>query len=522
MAENNNEQPKKQGLSKGIIAIIIAVIVLAGGGAAAFFLTANSPKATYFQAEKNSMEQIIAFFENRYEDESDWAEQSMEKPVSQQLDLSLNLDSLANDPYFAYDPTIAMLSNAKLTLNSQTDIPGKEIYGDMALNLGGIEFKDIAGYISGSDMYFQVPFLDEVIKVSDDDIGSILYELDPYVFTGEEKLDIEKSLFDESLGLLSEEEKEYLKDEYLMFIYDELPDDAFDSEKEKVKVNGESFNAEKITMNLSEDQFKSIIVSTIEKMKEDDKFKEILKGQLEHYNSDITMTGQSLDDVIAEFEPAMDQLVEGIESLELPKGLQSTLWVSDDKVVKRDFNLNIGQEGFDPVDFTIAGEELYTDDQVYFDYTFNVDDEFPVQLKGDFQGSRDTVTDTAELTIPDIFTVTYNGEESVDGSTRNFDRQFDFTELEYNETVNLAWTGDSNYEGDQMNSSHTISFNMPAYGLDEFGLNIDIEGTVIDSVEGLDDSNVVDLGSMSAAELQDYFENDFYNQLDSWLLQFGF
>lgn len=57
-----------------------------------------------------------------------------------------------------------------------------------------------------------------------------------------------------------------------MFIYDELPDDAFESENEDVEVNGDSISAEKITMNLSEDQFKSLITSVLEKMKGDEQF----------------------------------------------------------------------------------------------------------------------------------------------------------------------------------------------------------------------------------------------------------
>lgn len=531
MVENNEEQPKKKGISKGIIAIIIAVIVLAGGGAAAFFLTTSTPKATYFQAEKNSIEQLQDFMETRYEDEYNWYEQSMENPVSQNVSLGLNLEGLENQGYI--DPQIAaMLSNAELAFHSETDMENNQASTELSVNVAGMNFDGLAGYVEGSDVYAELPFLEEVLKISDEDIGSVLAEIDPYTFTGNEQLGIEELMFENDGQLLTDEEKEYLQDEYVMFIYDELPDDAFESENEDVEVNGDSISAEKITMNLSEDQFKSLITSVLEKMKGDEQFQEILSNQLERAGStpleDPEVFQQQIDEVLGEFDSAMDQGIEAVENFQFPDGVQSTLWVSDDKVVQRDFSISLAPENEDPVTFNLSGGQLFNDDQIYFDHTLTMDDgseDVTMAFNGDFQGTGDSVTDNANFSfsfddgyMPVEFAGTYTGDESLDGSTRDFDRQLQFT-VE-NETINLGWTGDSTYDGDQMSSNNNIALDFPGY-VENVSMDINSEGAVIDAVEGVDTSNVVDLGAMSAEELQQYFEGDFSSQLEQWLMQFG-
>ncbi|WP_080874184.1 DUF6583 family protein [Oceanobacillus timonensis] len=531
MAENNDEQPKKKGLSKGIIAIIIAVIVLAGGGAAAFFMTASSPKATFFQAEKNSIEQLQHFAETRYEGEFDWYEQSMENPVSQNATLGVNLEGLENEEFV--DPQmIAMLSNAELAMNSETDMENKQAYMDLSVNVAGMNLDGIAGYVEGSDVYAELPFLEEVLQISDEDIGSVLAEVDPYTFTGNESLGIEELVFENNGQLLTDEEKEYIQDEYIMFVYDELPDDAFESENEDVEVNGESISAEKIAMNLSEDELKSVITSVLEKMKEDEEFQEILRNQFERSAStplqDPEVMQQQIDTMFAEFDTAIDQGIEGVENFQFPDGLQSTLWVSDDKVVQRELVASMAPEGEEPIAFSLSGGQLLNDDQIYFDHTLTMGDEnveANIGLNGDFQGTGESVTDNANLTFafddgftPVQFDASYTGDETLDGSARDFDRQFEFTAD--NQTVNLGWTGDSTYDGDQMSSNNNIAFSIPGY-VDNVSMDVNSEGAVIDAVEGIDTSNVVDLGAMSAEELQQYFQGDFNSQFQQWLMQFG-
>src|SRR5699024_11267718 len=65
------------------------------------------------------------------------------------------------------------------------------------------------------------------------DLSELLQEADPSLDGAE--IDFE-ALFKQMDGMLSDEDKEYLMDEYLMMVYNELPDEAFEKEDETVNV----------------------------------------------------------------------------------------------------------------------------------------------------------------------------------------------------------------------------------------------------------------------------------------------
>src|SRR5699024_3565571 len=88
----------------------------------------------------------------------------------------------------------------------------------------------------------------ETLLVKSDDLPTLLHELDPTQFTGDEEFDF--GAFFEQTEVLPEKDKKYLKKEYLDMMYDELPDDAFDAEKENVKVNNDEIKDEKVDMSL--------------------------------------------------------------------------------------------------------------------------------------------------------------------------------------------------------------------------------------------------------------------------------
>src|SRR5690625_3485476 len=91
-------------------------------------------------------------------------------------------------------------------------------------------------------------------------------------------------------GYMSEEDKEYFKEEYVKMIYDEIPDDAFETDKEKVTIDGNSVNTDKITMHLSEEKVKGLLSSVVEKMSNDERIKEKLDDL---YN--LINIGESVD-----------------------------------------------------------------------------------------------------------------------------------------------------------------------------------------------------------------------------------
>src|SRR5699024_3520490 len=81
-------------------------------------------------------------------------------------------------------------------------------------------------------------------------------------------------------GSLSEEDIEYIQDEYTSFIQEELPDDAFSSVSEDITVGGEEISAEKLTMALSEKQIQEFLSNLYTKLADDEELTKMLSVEL--------------------------------------------------------------------------------------------------------------------------------------------------------------------------------------------------------------------------------------------------
>src|SRR5690625_5788797 len=117
---------KKGGISKGLIVTIIAILLI-GGGVAAYMSLANSPKATYFSAEKDNLEYISDKMEERIETESEWYEFTEKNAI----DSTFNISGTCNDPFGGGDfDTVnheEIINSSVLTINSQYDLKIKEL-----------------------------------------------------------------------------------------------------------------------------------------------------------------------------------------------------------------------------------------------------------------------------------------------------------------------------------------------------------------------------------------------------------
>src|SRR5699024_7177801 len=107
---------------------------------------------------------------------------------------------------------------------------------------------------------------------------------------------------------------------------------------------------------------------------------------------------------------------------------------------------SFGQE----VSLEIDGSQLLDGDQKKFDYDINVDDE-TISLVGDLDRDGDDIKDTITLSV-DQFDITYEGDETLKDSDREFTRSFSLSSPFF--SGGLFWTGDSNYDKDQLSANH--------------------------------------------------------------------
>jgi len=511
MSEQTTETNKKSAKGKFSIILIIGIAVL-GAAITAFMLIQSSDKQTYFTAEKESLEFISDEIEERFQDEIAWQEVTEENPVESDIVLSAEYNDPA--PFGSAAEVEEIINNSTVTINAQQDIENKSLFADVSADIAGLTFDDIRLHLTDTDLLVELPFLDDVLQLESEDTGKLLHEADPFAFDEDDNIDFADFFDPESFGI-SEEDREYLVEHYMSFIYNNLPDSAFSSEKEEVKVDGEEFKAEKVELHLTEDEFKEFLTSMIEEMEEDERLEEIVTSYLENNY----VPADELEAMLEDYDEAFDEALEEIDEIELPEGITSTIWVKSGLIVKRDFHLAVVDDFGDEAEISVVGTQMLENKEQFFDYDLNVKDDFmdeTVNLSADLSWDGDKIDDTITLDLNE-FVLEYQGDETYKDATRDFDRSISF--LSPFATGSLVWEGNAEYEKDQMSSSHNFYLDAEEIGEDLLSVQLDVEGKQIKEVDSIDVENVKNIGKMSGIEMDQYIEGEAADQFFEWYME---
>ncbi|WP_042146275.1 DUF6583 family protein [Paucisalibacillus sp. EB02] len=527
MLENNHEVgQKKKGFNKVIAIIIAAAVLLLGGSVAAFVLLDNNPKVNYFLAEKNTYDLFVEQMEDRYGSEIDWSEKSLEKPIENIYELSAEVNMPLSQGTGFVSPD-QIINNSTVTLTTNLDRKEKIASAELKGGFGNFTIEDINFYLTSEKLMLGLPFINEVLQLKGDDFGKLVQQFDPMTFTGEEKLDF-NMLFEGNV--IAEEDAKYLEDEYVKALYDALPDEAFESVGETVKIGNDNVKSEKITFHLTEEQVKEILNDTLTKMAEDEKLKDILLNYIQTQGTGPFVLGENANLEIPNFEEEYDQVIQdaidGLDNFKVPEGFTSTIWVAEDVIVKRDFSIELGPTADQLVTLYLTGNLSQDKTDLSFEYDLGVEEQGLDQsltLEGTLSNDKGEINDSVTLSIPDGKLI-YESNETLKDSNKEFNRTFSFVDATSYQ-FDLIWSGNAEYNGDSMNSSHELSVASNDIAQDLVVLYIDKEAKVSDGIELPKEDEVKDIGSMSAEELMTYFETEVAPQFEEWLMSvigFGF
>lgn len=511
-------------MSKKVIVIIVTalVVVIGGGGATAYFMLAKSDKAEYFKAEESTLEYMKKRTNEKFEPEIDWNEKRKEKAI----DSSVELSAEYSDPNNMLGGTGGMfdiediVNNASLTLNSQMDLSEHQLSAGFEADIAGFDLDDFNMYLNDDRLVINLPFLDDALQIKNEDLNDMIEEMDPTA----EEMDIDFESFFESAQGIPEEDIEHLKEEYIISVYENLSKDAFDSEKETVDVDGDEVKAKKITMDLSEDEVKDMIVSILEKAQDDDDLQELVKERMQAQMWALSAEDADIDldtDIDELFDEDIDDAIDFVEDdMHMPDGITSTIWVNDGLIVKRDLSVSVGSDD-ESGELVVKGTNALNDEQQKYDYELSVVDPegetHTADITADLSMKDDQVKDTVEISAADV-TITYDGESTLDGGDRDFERTLSVTSQEQGIEGALVWSGNSSYEKDQMTSENKFTIEMDMLGNIEANLFADVSGKVIKGVEEPDEDSVEDLGDMSDTELEQYFQQDVMPKAQEWIM----
>lgn len=523
MGESISNTNRNKGMSKKIIIIAITAILVVGGSVAAFVLLNLSDKQKYFLAEKSNVEAAADQFKKRFEPELDWQKQVKENPTDTTLELSATYNDPAATPTTVFGPG-QIINNSTLTIHNAMDTEDKKMATEISGAFGGIEIDGLNFYLTSEKAMVQLPFLKELLQIKESDVGSLLKQIDPDMYTGEEKVDFD-SIFN-GTQVLSEKDQDYLYKEYAKMLYEKLPDDAFKASSETVKVDSKSIDAEKVTFHLDEKQVKELLSSTMKKMKDDKRLKEIIKDQIavQSLGAGVSTSNlapsveKDIDGMINEFETTLDEAIKGLESFQIPDGFTSTIWTNDDQIVKRDFSLTMGPTKDDLVTFKINGTQLLGETNQTFDYQLSVvenDQESPMNITGDLSWKDNKADDSIKLAANDT-EFTYEGTSTLKDGKRDFERVISMNSG--SEQGALNWSGNATYDKDHMSSENTFAVQVPGTEEDAFSLELAKDAKLIKQVEIPKDPEVKDIGSMQVNEISQYFQTEVAPQFQQWLL----
>lgn len=520
----NNKTSGKKGLSKKAVAIFIIAILVIGGSVAAYALLNLSAKQQYFLAEKNSIEFAVDKAKERYEPEVSWYEQSEENPTETTLEFTGQYnDPNAKSGLGVMGPS-QIINNSKLTLTTALDKSKQHMATELQASMGAIEVGNIHFYLTADKVMLGLPFLDQLLQLNGSDLGKLLKEVDPDMFTGDEKLDF-NAFFEGSNGVISKEDQKYITEEYLKMTYENLPDEAFKLTDETVDVNSEAIDTKKITMHLSEKQTKGLVRNILNKMENDERLKEIISEQIVFQQFGAGITSSSLtpdiqnqvDELVANFETAIKDAQQSLGEFKIPDGIKSTIWVKDDLIVKRNFSMKLGPANDDLVTFSVNGTQILGDANQTFDYEFGVTEqteEYTMTLSGDLNRKDNKTTDSIKIAFNDT-ELSYEGSSTLKDEAREFERVFSFRDA--NENGSLIWAGNASYNNDQMTSEHDFTIEAPEISQGMYSLHIEKSSEIIKSVEMNNDKEVKNIGNMSMEELNQYFEMEVTPQFQQWV-----
>lgn len=495
-----------------IVGIVVGVLLIVGiGGYFIFQSMVNTPKNSYLLSEKADIDNTFEIFEERFSEELEWYEYMQANPVQ----TDLNITASSNDPSLQQMGLSELISGSEINISTGTDMEEEISTFALSADVAGFSVDGLDLFLTGNNAGITFPFIEEYLTLNEADAPGLLSMMDP-AFNEEEEIDY-SVFFDDQM--LSETEREYIEDEYMSYIHDQLPDDAFESENEEITVGENTINAEKLTMNLSEEQIHTFISDLFNKMADDEELINMIQAQVTA--SSIGMPQDEADQIGSNVSDSLRTAAEDVQNVGFPDGLSSVIWLDGDDIVQRDLNVTTVNNDTTAT-VNLNGTNEISENGNVMNYNAVLGDgteEMTFTINADLNevenGFEDTITlSTSEADSNIVLTSTKDNSGDAVSSTL----QLDVPMGQGMENLSIFLESESTYEDDQVTADYTIyAEDGVSITRDTATLNIAQESVTVDSVSVPDLTNEVNIGQMSEEELNDYFTNTFGPAFDSWV-----
>lgn len=505
-------------MNKKIGAILLALIVVVGGGAAAYAMFGGSAKQQYFKSEFNTANTMWDDMKTRYAPEFDLYEKTLKHPYESSTTMSLQVNP--ESPLGMFLP-VDQINGSSVTLDTQSDMKNEVIQANVDANIAGHEVNDMFVRLASHDLFLHLPFMKEMITVSDDTLNKFSKEerereaKDGTVEDGFSVAmeDIDFTEFFQQGQLPEEKELKEMQGKMMKTLYDALDDESFVESKETVDVFGESVDAKKIVMTLGPDDLKKVSIAMLELIRDDEQFQTFIDVQLKQAIAmnevDAEDDVQSVDDLNGQ----IDEAIKDIEASDFKGKLVSNVWIDKNFIVQRELVMEDEE-----TKVIVNGSHLRGKQGHEFAYSVGSADGEPLALEGKTNWDGTKTDDTIELRIGSDFVVGYVADETFKDHVRDYTYTFTATPMEDGKAVDglgsLVFTGSNSYKGDDVTSDQKIVLNVSGNNSQDVVLESKGTSSKLKAVDANPTDNVKNINDMSYDEATAYMEETFAPLID--------
>ena len=409
----------------------------------------------------------------------------------------------------------SIINSIVLSAKQVKDPVKKEMEVGVSGKLGSVSTDFVTMFATTEKLLLSLPFKEELIRIDDSDYGKFMKEVDKD-YEGNETIGL-PYLFEDNY-VISEELSTYLEKEYMEYLVKEIPEEAFTSDKEEITIFDEKKKTTKVVMDLSEVQVKSLLKTLFEKAKDDEKLRDALKEQIAFtsYGEDISNT--DVKEIMENFEVALEDIIEGVDTLKIPNGLQSTIWHDSNIIVKREFAVSFGENEDEVATLTVDGTQLLEKTNQKWDYSLGVkgfaEDEGVIKFQGDLSWKDQKADDSISISAEEL-KIVYKGKEELKDNKRTFTRSFGLTDGDIDPAV--IWRGTATHEKDSVKANHEFTISEKSIGETPFNLVLKHQGKIVKKVDMPEETDdTVKIGEMDIDELQRFMEYDLGRKFEGW------
>jgi len=360
--QQTDQVAKPKNNNKIIIVAAVIVSLLTVAGVLAYNLAFKmSPKELFFLAEKQS---IINISENIQKAKNtlqyQLSEYMLKNPVHSTVEISGDITAKGNASLESQWENInKTLRDSSLIIDSKSDPEARKSYADLIYRFKGVDLINAQFYNDNDTIAFKVPVLfDKYFKFKNDGIRDNLAKLGVYDQNIPNRFITNEDIYNSIKIPQKEEIDEILKD-YGEFIFNFFKEEEFALERNAiVSASDREIKCSKITLKLDEGRIKDLLIEAADKVKEDEKLKDILiknvyslfelfrdAGYIPEYDSNINMSKSEIEKL---FNDGLSSFKYSVRELKFNDGLKYSLWVDKKKnIVKRELYFEINHQDID-------------------------------------------------------------------------------------------------------------------------------------------------------------------------------